>query len=217
VRLPLSALKLAASFPGSYSLFARLGTLVQDRSRSRTRRVTAIARIALTVSPRDGQVRSDPNPWVEAGARVSVGVAVEPGHTFGEWVDTLGKKIQATSGPVCIHEICRLADQDPTNLGVEIVVLGFVDLMRRSRWGSPPKIGGAGVGLKGTGLFAKIPCDYFYWSLAGGVPSTPDGLATFGPEWRGESLAMKVRLHVETFPPLYGRRGRGPPMPDITF
>lgn len=144
-------------------------------------------------------------------------VAVEPGRTFGDWVENLGKQIQATSGPICIHEICRLAEQDPTKLEVEIVVLAFVDLMRRARRGSPPKIGGAGVGLKGTGLFAKVPCDYFYWSLATGAPPTPNGLATFGPEWEGATLATKVRLHSETYPPLYGRYGRGPPMPDITL
>jgi hypothetical protein len=141
----------------------------------------------------------------------------EPQQTFGEWVGQVRNKIQSTRGPMCIHEICQRADKDPTDFGQVLVILAFVDLMRRARWRSPATIGGAGVCVKVSGLFAKSPCDYFYWSLADGALPTPVGLAGFGPGWRGEMLAEKVRLHAETYRPLYGTHGRGPPVPDITL
>lgn len=138
-------------------------------------------------------------------------------QTLGDYFDQIGKAIQSTRGPKCVHEICPLVGKDPNKYGAVLVLLSLVHRMSGSRLGAPAKIGGAGVGLKAAGLFAKSPSDYFFWSLSDGAKPTPDGLATFGPEWQGAALADKVRAHSQTYQPLYGTRGRGPPVPDIVL
>lgn len=123
--------------------------------------------------------------------------------------------VERSPHPLCVHEICRAAGQDPTQPGAAFVVLAFVDRFRRRRIGTPPTLGGAGVGIRPRSWFARVPCDYFYWSLSEGRPSGPDGLARFGPDFQGAQLAARVRRHGEEFPPLYGTLGRGPPRPDL--